>query len=76
MTTLISTCNTKSEFKDRVRAGLNITMFDPSLDGRQGRTVSLRDVQDNTGYHFTVTNRARRWFAEVTVKPERKLVVK
>lgn len=76
MTTLISTCNTKSEFRDRVRAGMNITMFDPSLDGRHGRVVSLRDVQDNAGYRFTVTDKFRRWFAEVTVKPDRKLVVK
>lgn len=76
MTTLISTCNTKTEFRDRVRAGVNITMFDPSLDGRHGRTVSLRDVQDNAGYRFTVTDKFRRWFAEVTVKPDRKLVVK
>ena len=40
------------------------------------RMVSLRDVQDNAGYRFTVTDKFRLWFAEVTVKPDRKLVVK
>lgn len=76
MTTLISTCATKSEFIQRVRVGLNITMFDPAENSARGRVVSLRDIQDNAGYSFTVTSKSRRWFAEVTVKPERKLVVK
>lgn len=76
MTTLISTCATKAEFVQRVRAGLNVTMFDPAENSARGRVVSLRDVQDKSGHHFTVTNKQRRWFAEVTVKPERKLVVK
>jgi len=74
MTTLISTCNTKTEFRDRVRDGINVTMFDPS--GRGASMVSLRDVHDNAGYSFTVTNRKRSWHASVTVKPGRKLVVK
>jgi len=74
MTTLISTCNTKTEFRDRVRAGVNVTMFNPT--DRGSRTVSLRDVQDNAGYSFTVTNKRRSWFAVVDVKADRKLVVK
>lgn len=76
MTTLISTCATKKEFTDRVRAGTNMSLFDPSLNSNRGRMVTLRDVQDNAGYHFTVTNKLRSWFAEVTVKDGRKLVVK
>jgi hypothetical protein len=76
MTTLISTCNTKTEFRDRVRAGMNITMFDPSLDGRHGRMVDLRSMQDNVGHSVTVTNKRRSWFAEVTVKEGRRLTVK
>lgn len=76
MTTLISTCSTKKEFTDRVRAGVNISMFDPSLNSQRGRVVTLRDIQDSTGYSFTVTNKLRKWFAEVTVKDGRKLVVR
>lgn len=76
MTTLISTCNTKAEFRDRVRAGINITLFNPEITSGAARMVSLRDVQDNAGYRFTVTDKFRRWHAEVTVKPDRKLVVK
>jgi hypothetical protein len=72
MTTLISTCNTKREFRDRVQSGVNVTMFDPYTNAQ----VSLRDVQDNTGHSFTVTNRKRSWYASVAVRPERKLVVK
>jgi hypothetical protein len=74
MTTLISTCTTKKEFTARVREGINVTLHDPS--GRHGRLLTLRDVQDSAGYVFTVTDKFRRWFAEVTVKPHRKLVVK
>jgi len=76
MTTLISTCATKTEFRDRVRAGINVTLFNPEIASGAARMVSLRDVQDNAGYQFTVTNKMRRWFAEVTVKADRKLVVK
>lgn len=71
MTTLISTCNTKKEFRDRVRAGTNVLMFDPYTNIR----TTLRDVQDNAGHSFTVTNKRRSWFAAVTVKVGRKLVV-
>lgn len=73
MTTLVSTCFTKKEFVTRVRDGVNVTMFDPTAE--RGRMVSLRDVQDNIGHSFTVTNSRRSWFASVTVKANRKLVV-
>lgn len=75
MTTLISTCATKSEFKDRVRAGINITMFDPAIV-RGPSMVTLREMQDRIGHKFTVTNKTRRWFAEVTIKADRKIGVK
>lgn len=71
MTTLISTCNTKREFRDRVQSGINVLMFDPYGN----HTVSLRDVQDNVGHSFTVTNRRRSWFASVTVRTERRIKV-
>lgn len=73
MATLVSTCNTKKEFTTRVRDGVNVTLFDPTAE--RGRMVSLRDVHDNVGHTFTVTNSRRSWFAQVTVKPHRKLVV-
>lgn len=76
MTTLISTCATKTEFRNRVRDGVNVHLFDPSLDGRHGRMVDLRSMQDNVGHSVTITNKRRSWFAEMTVKPDRKLVVK
>jgi hypothetical protein len=70
MTTLISTCNTKSEFQRHVRDGVNVHMFDAASN----HMVSLRDVENNIGHSFTVTNRQRRWFASVTVKAGRRLV--
>lgn len=74
MTTLISTCNTKTEFKDRVTSGVNVHLFDPS--GQHGQMVTLRDMHENVGHRVTVTNKRRSWFAELTVKANRKLVVK
>jgi hypothetical protein len=74
VTTLISTCNTKTEFTKRVRDGVNVHLFDPTAT--HGAMTSLRDMQDNAGYSFTVTDNRRRWFASVTVKAGRKMVVK
>lgn len=71
MTTLISSCNTKTEFRQRVRDGINVTLFDPA----GGNRTTLRDMHDNVGYAFTVTNRLRSWFASVTIKPDRKIKV-
>lgn len=73
MTTLVSTCVTKTEFRTRVRDGANVRLFDPTA--QRGAMVSLRDVHDNVGHTFTVTDKHRRWFANVTVKANRKLVV-
>lgn len=74
MTTLISTCNTKTEFTKRVREGVNVHLFDPTAT--RGSMVSLRDMQDNAGHSVTVTNKRRSWFASLTVKADRKMVVK
>lgn len=73
MTTLVSTCSTKKEFTARVRDGVNVTLFDPTAT--RGRMVSLRDMHDNVGHVFTVTDKYRRWFASVTVQAGRKLKV-
>lgn len=73
MTTLVSSCYTKKEFTTRVRDGVNVTLLDPTAE--RGRIVSLRDVHDNVGHTFTVTNNRRSWFAQVVVKANRKLVV-
>lgn len=71
MTTFISSCNTKTEFRQRVRDGINVTLFDPA----GGYRTTLRDMHDNVGHAFTVTNRLRSWFASVTIKADRKLKV-
>lgn len=71
MTTLISSCNTKTEFRQRVRDGINVMMFDAA----HGFRITLRDVHDNVGHSFTVTNKSRSWFASVTVRADRKLKV-
>lgn len=73
MTTLISSCFTKKEFTSRVRDGVNVTLLDPTAE--RGRIVTLRDVHDNIGHTFTVTNSRRSWFAQVTVKANRILKV-
>lgn len=76
MTTFISTCATKKEFADRVRAGGNMTLLDPNLTRKGPMYITLRDIQDSVGYSFIVTNKLRKWFAGVTVKEGRRLVVK
>lgn len=62
----------KKDFIAHVKAGHNVTFVEHGPTGRVVHT--LRDVPE--GHTFTVTTFGRHWFAECTVKPGRKVVVR
>lgn len=64
----------KKTFKEAVKLGRNVRMLKYEPNGGT-HYVSLRDVHDQPGHSFTVTDMQRNWFAAVTVGPDRKLKV-
>lgn len=65
---------TKKEFVSDVRAGRNVRMF-TDVHGMR-HIVTLADLQHNVGKLYTVTNVRRQWFAEITIKPNKRITVK
>ncbi len=64
---------TKKEFVADVKAGHNVRMV---TDGIPRHIVTLADLQHNVGKFYTVTNRRRSWFAEITIKPDKRITVR
>ena len=74
MTDYTAYYTTKKEFVANVRAGRNVRMF-ADVHGMR-HIVTLADLQHNVGKFYTVTNHHRTWFAEITIKPNKRITVK
>jgi hypothetical protein len=65
---------TKKEFVADVGAGRNVRMY-ADIHGMR-HIVTLADLQHNVGKLYTVTNLRRTWYAEITIKPNKRITVK
>ena len=65
---------TKKSFMEAVKSGRNVQLYGMTPAGSISTT--LRNVHDNVGFTFTVSNNSRSWSAECVVRTGKRIRVK